>query len=150
MSTQNFVSYGDAETLMSGIKSAIDGASGGGGSFETVVASYTAQSGQNISQCLTELGKLVPNNLTQDIAAKLKLRHVNDNAYGGKDMSYAVCVGYRQLSTTPGLAFIGSYGSGMHLQEILIEPSSTQVVQLNANQSLSNNPGTGTFEIYYD
>ena len=29
MSTKNFVSYGDAETLMAGVKSAIDDAGGG-------------------------------------------------------------------------------------------------------------------------
>ena len=41
MSTKNFVSYGDAESLMSGIKDAID--AGGGG--KVTVASYTNQAG---------------------------------------------------------------------------------------------------------
>lgn len=43
MSTKNFVSYGDAETLMSGIKDAIDNAGGGGGSGDMQTSVYDPQ-----------------------------------------------------------------------------------------------------------
>ena len=42
MSTKNFVSNGDMETLMSGIKDAIDGAGGGGTVTKTTVGEYTS------------------------------------------------------------------------------------------------------------
>ena len=52
MSTKNFVGYGDAESLMSGIKSAIDDAGGGGGSLEKVVVSTSAVTNQSVAQAL--------------------------------------------------------------------------------------------------
>lgn len=52
MSTKNFVSYGDAETLMSGIKSAIDDAGGGGGSLQKVVVSSYTNTNTTIQEAL--------------------------------------------------------------------------------------------------
>ncbi len=54
MSTKNFVSYGDAETLMSGIKSAIDDAGGGGG-FEKVVATSITNGSTTIGEAFLSI-----------------------------------------------------------------------------------------------
>lgn len=71
MSTKNFASYGDMETLMTGIKSAIDGA-GGGGIEKVVVGEYTNSNttfntfGQDLALKLNAITNI-------DILSKLKL-----------------------------------------------------------------------------
>ena len=73
MSTKNFVSNGDMETLMSGIKDAIDGAGGGSEINKVVVASYTRADGnRTIENILWNIFRAPFNALSDDIKIKCK------------------------------------------------------------------------------
>lgn len=71
MSTKNFASYGDMETLMSGIKDAIDDAGGGGSPTKVTVKEYTDTTA-TLSAVLSDLYTQV-NALSDDIRKKCYL-----------------------------------------------------------------------------
>lgn len=87
MSTKNFVSYGDAETLMSGIKSAIDDAGGGGGgSLEKVVVSSFTDTSYRIGNALTTFYQYI-SNLTEE-QLRCSFIDIYSNGYDNYRMYY--------------------------------------------------------------
>lgn len=86
MSDKNFVSYGDAETLMSGIKDAIDGAGGGASVRKIIIASVTDTS-LTVGEAILSLRNALrsywsTNHITTDDAKNAFLRNTTIYASG--------------------------------------------------------------------
>ena len=118
MSTKNFVSYGDAESLMSGIKDAIDNAGGGGVNVNRVsVAKITISNTDTFAIALQQLYSAL-HGLSLDVVYKTKiLLHTFGGSIVGADYPTNCILDYSYSVKMSATNIVYFFGCSHHISK---------------------------------